>query len=92
MLRWRLEVVYVDVNRINCWSCDGPGVRIGGHSWLRRCVPCDVEWDAQPPGSADERARMWQRGNTLDTLAAKYGLGNRDGFVDHGAVKLPSVA
>jgi lipoate synthase len=73
-----------------CWSCGQAGEPVGGHSWLRRCSPCDVSWDAQPPGSADERSREWKRGNNLDALAVRFGLGNRDGFLDHGEVKLIS--
>ena len=82
-----MEVVYME-SRMNCWSCGDPGHSVGGHSWLRRCGTCDVEWSAQPPGSADERARMWQRGNNLDKIAASFGLGNRTDFIDHGSVKL----
>lgn len=89
MLRWKLEVVYMP-DRMTCWSCGRPGHSVGGHSWLRRCGACEVEWSAQPPGSADERAREWQRGNELDTIAARFGLGNRDDFIDHGSAKLIS--
>jgi hypothetical protein len=89
MLRWKLEVVYVE-SRMNCWSCGQPGSIVGGHSWLRKCETCDVTWSAEPPGTANERTRVWQRGNTLDKIAGKFGLGNREGFVDHAEVKLAS--
>lgn len=79
-------------NRNACWSCGQPGATVGGHAWLRKCEKCDVRWDAQPPGSADERDRVRQRERRLDLIAEKFGLGNREGFVDHGAVKLPTVA
>lgn len=79
-------------DRMNCWSCGSPGHSVGGHSWLRRCGTCDVEWNAEPPGSTNERSRVWNRGNDLDKIAAKFGLENRDGLLDHGSVKLVSPA
>lgn len=80
----------MDVSNTNCWSCGGPGVPVGGHSWLRQCRVCDVAWDTQPAGSAAERDRVWQKGNSLDKIAEKYGLGNRSGMIDHATVKLSS--
>lgn len=60
--------------------------------WLRRCAPCDVEWDSQPPGNADERAQAEQRGKRLDKIAERYGLGNRNSFLDHAPGNLSSPA
>lgn len=79
-------------NRNACWSCGLAGVPVGGHAWLRKCKDCDVAWNAQPTGSSAERDRVWQQGNNLDKLAAKFDLGDRRGFVDHGRVKLISPA
>lgn len=78
--------------RTDCWLCGQPGVPVGGHAWLRRCVPCDFEWNSQPPGSADERTQEQQRGRRLDKIAARYGLGNRDGFLEHVPGELSSPA
>lgn len=78
--------------REKCWSCGRPGEVIPGKSWLRRCSGCEVEWDAQPPTPQILHDRAFKRGRDLDKVAANYGLGNREGFMEHAAGELSSPA
>ena len=80
----------------NCWSCGQPGRPVPGQSWIRRCEECDVEWNSMaadtPQGRAKEHDRQFARGRQLDKIAEKFGLGNRNGFVDHATEQLRSPA
>jgi hypothetical protein len=74
-----------------CWSCGAPGQAIAGKSWTRECKGCDVTWEGAPFGTR-VRDSLWQRGRALDSIAMHWGLENRDGYLDHGTVKLSSPA
>lgn len=74
-----------------CWSCDEPGSAVPGKSWMRECKSCDVWWEAVPD-STRVRDMLCRQGRQLDAMAEYYGMGNRQGLLDHGSVKLSSPA